>query len=230
MTDNLGSIPRGNETSASERSAGETATCPACGASVRRPQARFCATCGRNLAHTEYLPADTLRSSYHYQRTRPPISYSDQYYLSTTHGNAPRHRRTQAPGARDSRANRYDETRARANTHHRPAPRRSETQYESRMRRRAGELQMAPMNESNSASATALALVTYALVPYLGILFCPGAVLMGGVGLLRAQRAPHLGGRRSSLLSIVFGVVILCAQIFLWWILYKVPEWSGRNF
>ncbi len=89
---------------------------------------------------------------------------------------------------------------------------------------------MAPMNESNSASATALALVTYALVPYLGILFCPGAVLMGGVGLLRAQRAPHLGGRRSSLLSIVFGVVILCAQIFLWWILYKVPEWSGRNF
>ncbi len=227
MTDNLESIPRGDEVSASETSAGETAMCPACGAPVRRPQARFCATCGRNLAHTEYLPADTLRSSYHYQRTRPPVSQSDQAYFSTTHSNAPRHRRTQAPDARD-RANRYDETRARANTHHRPAPRGSGTQYESRTRRRAGESQMAPMNESNTASATALALVTYALVPYLGILFCPGAVLMGGVGLLRSQRAPHLGGRRSSLLSIVFGVVILCAQIFLWWILYKVPEWSRQ--
>jgi hypothetical protein len=205
------------------------ATCPACGAFVRRPEARFCATCGRNLTHTEYIPADTLRSSYHYQRIRPPVSLSDQAYLSTTRGNAPRHRRTQAADTRD-RANCYDETRARANTHHRPTPRLSETQYESRARRRAGESHMDVMNESNTASATALALVTYALVPYLGILFCPGAVLMGGVGLLRAQRAPHFGGRRSSLLSIVFGVVILCAQIFLWWILYKVPEWSGRNF
>ena len=83
---------------------------------------------------------------------------------------------------------------------------------------------------SNSASTTALAFVTYALVPYLGILFCPGALLLGGIGLVRARRAPHVGGRRASVMSISMGVVILGVQIVLWWILYKVPEWSRGNF
>ncbi len=78
----------------------------------------------------------------------------------------------------------------------------------------------------NNASKTAMAFVTYALVPYLGILFCPGALLMGSVGLLRARRAPHLGGRRASAASILFGLLLLCAHLLLWWILYKVPEWS----
>jgi hypothetical protein len=78
----------------------------------------------------------------------------------------------------------------------------------------------------NGASTTALAFVTYALVPYLGILFCPGAVLMGGVGLYNSYRAPERGGRRASYLSLTFGLLILCAQLFLWWILYKVPEWA----
>lgn len=81
----------------------------------------------------------------------------------------------------------------------------------------------------NGASTTALAFVTYSLVPYLGILFCPGALLLGGVGLLRALRSPHLGGRRASVMSIVYGVLITGAQIFLWWILYKVPEWSRQT-
>jgi hypothetical protein len=79
---------------------------------------------------------------------------------------------------------------------------------------------------TNGAAAVALAFVTYSLVPYLGILFCPGALVMGGVGLLRAQRAPHVGGRRAAATSIVLGVVIFGAQIFLWWILYKIPEWT----
>ena len=83
---------------------------------------------------------------------------------------------------------------------------------------------------SNSASTTALAFVTYALVPYLGILFCPGALLLGGIGLMRARRTPHVGGRRASVMSITMGVLILCAQLVLWWILYKVPEWSQQNF
>ena len=78
----------------------------------------------------------------------------------------------------------------------------------------------------NNASATALAFVTYSLVPYLGILFCPGAIVMGGFGLLTWHRAPQRGGRRASYASIILGLVILCVQIFLWWILYKVPQWA----
>lgn len=78
----------------------------------------------------------------------------------------------------------------------------------------------------NGAATTALAFVTYSLVPYLGILFCPGAIVMGFVGLIKWQRAPYRGGRRASYSSIILGLVILCAQIFLWWILYKVPQWT----
>ena len=86
-----------------------------------------------------------------------------------------------------------------------------------------------PLNRNlNGASTTALAFATYALVPYLGILFCPGALFFGGVGLLRARRAPHLGGGQASVVGIVLGVLILGAQIFLWWVLYKVPEWAQQ--
>ena len=84
-----------------------------------------------------------------------------------------------------------------------------------------------PARNTNGASTTALAFVTYALVPYLGILFCPGAVLMGGVGLYRSYRAPERGGRRASYYGVAFGVLIFCAQLFLWWILYKIPQWAG---
>lgn len=83
-----------------------------------------------------------------------------------------------------------------------------------------------PAQNHNGASTTALAFVTYALVPYLGILFCPGAVLMGSIGLVRFRLAPQHGGRRASYTAIILGLVILCIQIFLWWLLYKVPQWA----
>ena len=82
----------------------------------------------------------------------------------------------------------------------------------------------------NGAAKTAAAFVVYALVPYLGILFCPGALLMGGVGLLRARRAPHLGGGRTAATSIVLGVLLFVGHLVLWWILFKVPEWTRQGF
>ncbi len=78
----------------------------------------------------------------------------------------------------------------------------------------------------NGASTTAMVFVTYALVPYLGILFCPGALLMGSIGLVRSHRTPQDGGRRTSVMSITLGLFLLGVQLLLWWILYKVPEWS----
>ena len=80
----------------------------------------------------------------------------------------------------------------------------------------------------NSASATAAAFVVYSLVPYLGILFCPGAFVMGGVGAFAAYRRPYLGGGKTSVYSIVLSVIIFAVQIFLWWLLYIIPE-LGRN-
>lgn len=83
-----------------------------------------------------------------------------------------------------------------------------------------------PVRSENGAAATAMAFVTYALVPYLGILFCPGALFFGGLGLMRARRAPQTVDARAAVLSLVLGLLVLCVQLLLWWILYKVPEWS----
>ena len=76
----------------------------------------------------------------------------------------------------------------------------------------------------SAAASTALAFVVYSLIPYLGILFCPGAFLMGGIGALVSYRKPHLGGGRASIYSVVLSVVIFAVQIFLWWLLYYIPE------
>jgi hypothetical protein len=81
-------------------------------------------------------------------------------------------------------------------------------------------------HQGNGPATTALAFMTYALVPYLGILFCPGAVLLGAVGLIYSLRAPQRGGRRAAYASIGFGLLILGVQILLWWIIIKVPEWT----
>lgn len=81
-------------------------------------------------------------------------------------------------------------------------------------------------SSGNSAATTALAFMTYSLVPYLGILFCPGAVLLGVVGLAHSLRMPEKGGRSASYWSVAFGLVILGVQILLWWIIVKVPEWT----
>ena len=80
--------------------------------------------------------------------------------------------------------------------------------------------------EKSSLAATAQAFATYSLVPYLGILFCPGAVLVGSVGVVRSYRANGATDRATCYASLVIGLVVLAVQSLLWWILYKVPVWS----
>jgi len=79
----------------------------------------------------------------------------------------------------------------------------------------------------NPASATATAFVVYSLVPYLGILFCPFALLTGGFGIFTAYRQPSLGGGKTAVYSIVLSVIIFAVQILLWWLFYIIPE-MGR--
>ena len=75
---------------------------------------------------------------------------------------------------------------------------------------------------------TARAFATYALVPYLGILFCPGAVLLGTVGVVRSYGRNHMGQeyRQTCYASMIVGFVVLGIQLLLWWILYQVPRWA----
>ena len=82
--------------------------------------------------------------------------------------------------------------------------------------------------ENNGAGNLAWAFVVYSMVPYLGILFSPGAVLMSGVGIFVAYRKPYLGGQKMAIYSFILSLVILAIQILLWWLLYLIPE-LNRN-
>ena len=76
---------------------------------------------------------------------------------------------------------------------------------------------------------TARAFATYALVPYLGIVFCPGAVLLGTVGVVKSYRSDYVSGesyRGTCYASTIVGLVVLAIQLLLWWILYQVPMWA----
>jgi hypothetical protein len=76
-------------------------------------------------------------------------------------------------------------------------------------------------------AAIARAFATYSLVPYLGILFCPGAVVVGTVGMFRSHGSPQMrAARKVCYISTVVGVVVLVVQLLLWWILYQVPVWA----
>ena len=80
----------------------------------------------------------------------------------------------------------------------------------------------------NALTATARAFATYSLVPYLGILFCPGAVIVGTVGVVRSYRPGQTSdGRKVCYISTIAGVVVLALQLLLWWILYRVPTWAA---
>ena len=92
----------------------------------------------------------------------------------------------------------------------------------------AAETEILFEENKNPASATASAFVVYSLVPYLGILFCPGALMMGGIGAFIAHRKPFLGGRRTSIYSIALSLIIFAIQILLWWLLYIIPELGRR--
>jgi hypothetical protein len=82
---------------------------------------------------------------------------------------------------------------------------------------------------SKGLPGTARAFATYSLVPYLGIVFCPGAVLLGTVGVVQSYRSDQTTSeshRGICYASTITGVVVLIVQLLLWWILYQVPRWA----
>ncbi|HWF89057.1 MAG TPA: hypothetical protein VN659_09485, partial [Pyrinomonadaceae bacterium] len=64
-----------------------------------------------------------------------------------------------------------------------------------------------------------------------GILFCPGAVVLGTVGVVRSYRSRAVNGdsaRAVCYVSTIVGLVILGVQLLLWWILYQAPAWANQ--
>ena len=83
------------------------------------------------------------------------------------------------------------------------------------------------LNE-NGVSQTAWACFVYSLVPYLGIIFVPLTITVGGFGVLKSYQNPWLGGRRLALVSLLLSFIVLAVQILLWWLLYIIPS-LGRE-
>jgi hypothetical protein len=80
-------------------------------------------------------------------------------------------------------------------------------------------------------AGTAKAFATYSLVPYLGIVFCPGAVLLGTLGVVKSYRSRQVNtesGRGVCYASTIIGAVVLAVQLLLWWLLYQVPTWANE--
>ena len=78
--------------------------------------------------------------------------------------------------------------------------------------------------EETSAAETARAFATYSLVPYLGIFFCPGALILSSVAVL--ERKPSAGSTIRRFVWLTASVVLLLFQLMLWWFLYKAPQWA----
>ncbi|MDM7922698.1 MAG: hypothetical protein QUS14_10400 [Pyrinomonadaceae bacterium] len=81
----------------------------------------------------------------------------------------------------------------------------------------------APTN-ANNASQFAWACFVYSLVPYLGTIFVPVAVVSALIGLAAVNRRPAIGGGNQAASVIGLSVLVLSFQILLWWLLYVIPQ------
>ena len=70
------------------------------------------------------------------------------------------------------------------------------------------------------ASSAVWACVVYSLVPFVGVIFVPFVFVFGVVAVVR--------GERPVFKAMAAGVVILIAQLVLWWLLYAVPKWGQQ--
>src|SRR5688500_3559424 len=74
------------------------------------------------------------------------------------------------------------------------------------------------------AAETAWPCNVYSMVPYLGVIFLPLAFAIGGFGFFDAQRKNRPKESRGAIRSIALSLILLAVQIFLWWLLYIIPE------
>lgn len=76
----------------------------------------------------------------------------------------------------------------------------------------------------NSISETAWASCVYSMVPYIGVVFIPFTFVAAFLGLGISLRYKRAGGARLSAAAFGLSFLILAIQVFLWWLLYIVPE------
>jgi len=76
----------------------------------------------------------------------------------------------------------------------------------------------------NSVSETAWASCVYSMVPYIGVVFIPFTLAASLLGMGIALRNPGAGGGKMALASFGLSFAVTTVQLFLWWLLYVIPE------
>lgn len=76
----------------------------------------------------------------------------------------------------------------------------------------------------NSIAETAWASCVYSMVPYIGVVFIPFTIIVSVLGLGIALRSPSVGGGKMSAAAFGLSFAIATVQVFLWWLLYVIPE------
>jgi hypothetical protein len=79
------------------------------------------------------------------------------------------------------------------------------------------------ISKQDGLTASAFAFVTYSVVPFLGLLFCPFALCLGLCCLLRPTASPQRTDLRRPLMAMGLAVLVTGVQTFLWWALVNVP-------
>lgn len=87
----------------------------------------------------------------------------------------------------------------------------------------AAELPLFEANK-NAMSQTAWAAAVYSLVPFLGIIIVPFAFIFGILGIVRSRNDEDGRGKRLAIFAMATAAIILAVQLFLWWLLYNIPE------
>ena len=77
---------------------------------------------------------------------------------------------------------------------------------------------------SKALADTAWACTVYSMVPYVGIIFVPFAIVLGVANYFSDRSKSDDRGTRRAIGLIGGSVAILAVQVFLWWLLYVIPE------
>lgn len=83
------------------------------------------------------------------------------------------------------------------------------------------------ISRQNNLTAGAFAFVTFSVVPFLGVLFCPFALLLGICSWLQLARHPHPIRTVRPAIAVSLAVVISGVQLSLWWMLVNVGTLGG---
>lgn len=83
------------------------------------------------------------------------------------------------------------------------------------------------ISRQNNLTAGAFAFVTFSVVPFLGVLFCPFALLLGMCSWLQSTRHPNPIRTVRPAIAVALAVVISGVQLSLWWMLVNVTTMAG---